>query len=339
MNNCKDQFAARVGLDWGDKKHVFCVQAAGRKRIEEGSLEQTPEAISDWVAGLRQRFGTGQLAIFLEQSRGALINALMCYENLVLFPINPKSLARFRSALYPSGSKDDPLDARLALEFGSKHQEHLTRWEPDDVPTRRLVMLNQARRTLVDQRTQLGNRLTSTLKAYFPQALKLVGQDLSSPLATDFLKKWPVLPQIQAASTKTVRSFYYGHNSRSEARMKERLELLAQAVPLTTDEAIVQAHSLIAQSLAAQLALKGSAWARCYYDHQLSQGKRKQAGLRALAYKWQRILWRCWQDRTPYDEAKHVQSLLQRAIPIYSSLATPKAASPGAAFIQKDNLR
>lgn len=434
MNNCKDQFVTQVGLDWADKKHVFCLQASGEKRVEQGSLEQSPEAISDWVASLRQRFGSGQVAIFLEQSKGALINALMCYENLTLFPINPKSLSRFRSALYPSGSKDDPQDAQLALEFGSKHREHLTPWEPDDVPTRHLTLLNQARRKLVGQRTQLSQRLTSTLKAYFPQAFRLLGQDLWSPMATDFLKKWPTLSHIQAARPQTVRSFYYRHNSRSEARLQQRLELLAQAAPLTTDEAIVQAHSLIAQSLAAQLATlrqqiqrfdqqiaqlykehpdrfifdsfpgvgpvfgprllcafgtrrdrfpyyehiqclsgiapitersgasqwvhirwacpkflrqsfhefarfsrKRSAWASCYYEHQLSKGKKTQTAFRALAYKWQRILWRCWRDRTPYNEAKYVQNLLQRDIPIYRGLASSELPNSQTPSIEQNN--
>jgi hypothetical protein len=126
MKNCKDQFAAQIGLDWGDKKHVYCLRVSGEKRIEPACLEQSPEAISDWVAGLRQRFGRGKVAIFLEQSRGALINALMCHENLVLFPINPKSLARFRSALYPSGSKDDPQDAQLALDRSTHPTEPAT---------------------------------------------------------------------------------------------------------------------------------------------------------------------------------------------------------------------
>ena len=25
---------------------------------------------------------------------------------------------------------------------------------------------------------------------------------------------------------------------------------------------------------------------------------------RALAFKWQRIIWRCWQNHTPYDDAR-----------------------------------
>ena len=34
--------------------------------------------------------------------------------------------------------------------------------------------------------------------------------------------------------------------------------------------------------------------------------------VRALAFKWIRILFRCWKDRTPYDEARYVRCLQQR---------------------------
>jgi hypothetical protein len=36
-------------------------------------LEHTPEALSDWVAQLHQRFPGGKVAIILEQSRGSLL--------------------------------------------------------------------------------------------------------------------------------------------------------------------------------------------------------------------------------------------------------------------------
>ena len=38
----------------------------------------------------------------------------------------------------------------------------------------------------------------------------------------------------------------------------------------------------------------------------------RQAALRALAFKWIRILYRCWVDRVPYDEARY---LLAASIP------------------------
>lgn len=50
-------------------------------------------------------------------------------------------------------------------------------------------------------------------------------------------------------------------------------------------------------------------WARDYYDLQISRGKRHHAAVRAVAYKWQRILFRCWQDGVPYDEAVYLRSL------------------------------
>ena len=55
-----------------------------------------------------------------------------------------------------------------------------------------------------------------------------------------------------------------------------------------------------------------SAWAREYYQHQRAKGKSHHAAVRALAFKWIRILYRCWKDRTPYDEARYLQTLRQR---------------------------
>ena len=53
-------------------------------------------------------------------------------------------------------------------------------------------------------------------------------------------------------------------------------------------------------------------WARGYYDQKKSEGKRHHAVIRALAYRWIRIIYRCWKDRVPYDEGKYVKSLRQR---------------------------
>ena len=67
------QFAAFVGIDWADQKHVWCLQAAGSQQRESGELEHTPEAVEIWVGQLCQRFGQCPIALALEQSRGALV--------------------------------------------------------------------------------------------------------------------------------------------------------------------------------------------------------------------------------------------------------------------------
>jgi len=63
------------------------------------------------------------------------------------------------------------------------------------------------------------------------------------------------------------------------------------------------------------------AWAKAYYQQQRAAGKHHQATLRALAFKWIRILWRCWQDRVPYDEARYLASLRQQNSPLCTRLA------------------
>jgi transposase len=53
-------------------------------------------------------------------------------------------------------------------------------------------------------------------------------------------------------------------------------------------------------------------WARGYYDQKRTEGKRHHAAVRALAYRWIRIIYRCWKDRIPYDEDTYVKALRQR---------------------------
>ena len=61
-------------------------------------------------------------------------------------------------------------------------------------------------------------------------------------------------------------------------------------------------------------------WAGAYYELQKGRGKRPQAIYRALAAKWIRILWRCWQDRKPYDDAHYCAALKEHASPLHTLL-------------------
>ena len=64
-----------------------------------------------------------------------------------------------------------------------------------------------------------------------------------------------------------------------------------------------------------------SAWARAYYDQQRAQGSDHHAAVRALAFKWIRILFRCWKDRKPYDEPTYIQALRRRGSKLADALA------------------
>ena len=55
-----------------------------------------------------------------------------------------------------------------------------------------------------------------------------------------------------------------------------------------------------------------SYWAGLYYHQQRAKGCSHQTAVRALAFKWIRILYRCWKTRTPYDEARYLRALQER---------------------------
>src|SRR5262249_10716838 len=56
------------------------------------------------------------------------------------------------------------------------------------------------------------------------------------------------------------------------------------------------------------LSTRSSAWAKAYYDRQRQQERSHPAAVRALAYKWIRIIFRCWKRTSrsicnPYKNA------------------------------------
>jgi len=166
-HNDQDRFAALVGLDWADQQHAGALRTAADGALEAFKLLQTADAIEQWAAALRRRFSGRPVAICLEQSKGALVYALLKYDFIVLFPVNPKQLARFREAMVSSGAKGDPEDAMLLLELLCKHRQQLRAWQPDDATTRLIGQLAEDRRNLVDHGTRLSNALKSRLKQYF----------------------------------------------------------------------------------------------------------------------------------------------------------------------------
>lgn len=417
MSKGNVEIAAFVGLDWADQKHVVTLQEAGTEQKDRFTLDHTPQSLQNWIEQLRQRFGGGVVAIAVEQTRGALIYALMHVEFLHLYPVNPQTVAKMRQAFYPSGAKNDPVDADLLLEILMTHRQHLRVWVPDNELTRSIQLLAEGRRHLVDERTALTNQLTAALKTYFPQALGWFGE-LHTVRACAFLDRWPSLQVLKAASPSSVRKLYKRLGYRGEDKLEQLIAHIRQAQPLTQDGAVILSSSMMVQALVNQVSrltesierydqqiaslfsqhddstlfgsfpgsgpalaprllaafgsdrsrfecaaeiqqLSGIApvteksgkgiwihwrlacckflrqtfheyaarsilqsdWARAYYDQQRGRGKSHHAALRALAYKWIRILFRCWQLRTPYDEAAYCKSLVSRRSPLADKLS------------------
>src|SRR5712692_10243277 len=209
-----EEFAAFIGLDWADSKHDVCLQAAGSAKREYFILTHTPEAIDAWVSTLRTRFNGHPIAVCLELNKGPIVSALRQYDFLVLFPINPLTLARYREAFTPSRAKDDPTDAELQVELLLKHRDKLTPLAPQSPTMRALAQLVEHRRRLVGDKVRCTNRLTSALKNSFPQVLQWFPEK-DTAIFCDVLSRWPTLKAAQLARRSTLEGFFRAHHVRA----------------------------------------------------------------------------------------------------------------------------
>jgi transposase len=410
-------YAALIGIDWADSKHDICLIDPATGQHEASILRHSSQTIDEWATTLRARFGGEQIAVCLEQSRGPLIYALMKYDFITLYPVNPSTLSRYREAFSPSRHKDDSTDAAYLAELLAHHRDHLRAWQPDDERTRTLRYLVEHRRRLVADRTRISNRMTSLLKGYFPQVLEWF-PDIRTTLVCDFLLRWPALDTLRRVRGETLSKFFRAHNSVRTETIEKRVAGIKQAVPLVTDQAVIASSVVMVKALAAQMkttlcavkefdseiaalcavnddfvllkslpgagqnyaarltvalgsdrgrwrsadelaqlsgiapvmersgkscrvrwryfcpkflrqsfheyagaSVKYSFWARAYYDGQRMKGKSHQAAVRALAFKWIRIIYRCWQTRTPYDEVKYLENLRKKGSPLLNFAA------------------
>ena len=52
----------------------------------------------------------------------------------------------------------------------------------------------------------------------------------------------------------------------------------------------------------------------------MAKGKKHPTAVRALAFKWQRIMFVCWRDRVAYDETIYLNTLKRRGSPLATKL-------------------
>jgi transposase len=70
-----------------------------------------------------------------------------------------------------------------------------------------------------------------------------------------------------------------------------------------------------------------SAWARAYYQQQRGRGNDHHAAVRALAFKWIRIVFCWWKNRVAYDERKYLAALTKRGSPLSTVIGVATGTS------------
>ena len=245
------EFTAFIGIDWADTKHDICIQPAGSEEREFDRIAHQPQIIEQWAHEVHKRFG-GPIAVILELSKGPIVSALQKHDFFVLFPVNPLMLAKYRQAFKPSRAKDDPTDAELAVDLVLRHRDRFKPLRPQSVEMRTLAHLVEKRRRLVEDRKRFSNRLVSTLKAYYPQAVEWFSHKETFVFSA-FITRWPTLKQVKRARRSTLERFFREHRVRRPNLIEARIQAIQAATALTDDPGVINPCTLEALALAEQL--------------------------------------------------------------------------------------
>jgi len=415
MNNTLNdpsRYCAFIGIDWADKKHDIHIMENGSKVKKHFEVQHHPKKLTKWFDELGIRYNHCPIAVAIETSRGPLINFLVQYPFLTLFPVNPLSLSQYRKSFRVSSAIDDVNDSDLLCEMVATHLDRLSCIKQDDQQTRELRLLSEQRRKIVQQRVDISNALKAHLKQYFPLAIELAGDEIHSKSVCEFLLRFPTHELITHATDQKIRTFYRKQRCWKKT-IDKNINIIRNAKPLTTDSILtetmamttklyaqmllditnsvqeyddkihgklsahpdgfifkslpgagsifasritsvygcdrskfnasddVQKHSGVApitqksgnkhivmfriacpkfirQTFVefAKLSIQHSIWARAFYTMKIDRGKTRQMALRALAFKWIRIITKCWKERKAYDELIYLKALQKRKSPI-----------------------
>ena len=161
----------------------------------------------------------------IETDRGPWVGALVAagYE---VFGINPLSVARYRERHSTSGAKSDAADAHLLAEIVRLDRAHHRPVAADSDEGEAIKLTARTHQSLIWDRTRHVLRLRSTLREYFPVALRAF-PDLDAAEALELLARAPDPDQAARLSRGTIATALRKARRRHvENRAQELLDLL-----------------------------------------------------------------------------------------------------------------
>jgi hypothetical protein len=272
-----------IGLDRSDKKADLCLidTHSGQRRSQ--TIDTAPEALWEWLLQLRQDHPGARVALCLEQP--------------AVRKAKPASLTQF---YYLQGSRSPKLLAqRLALvqkavpvtDESAVIDSFVLRVQ---LIARQLQLVQQTVATYDQQIAQAyAVHPDREIFASLPGAGPVLGPRLLASLGSQ-RERFPSNANLQCYSgvapvTKKSGGSCYIHRR--------------YLCPKFNRQGF---HEYAKESV---LWCRGAA---AYYLQQRSKGSSHHTAVRALAFKWQRVIWKCWQDRTPYRDQFYEAALRRR---------------------------
>jgi transposase len=213
-----------VGLDWASREHAVCVVDGNGSVVERFTVEHSAPGMADLARRLRSLAANGEMRVAIERPTGLIVDSLV-EGGFTVVPIHPNVVKATRPRYSAAQGKTDAGDAYLLADLLRTDGHRFRVLTPLSDETKALRGLVRLRDDLVEQRVALANQLRCLLEQFWPGAAAVFA-DVDSPIALDFLDRYPTPVAASSLGEKRMAAFMARHaycGRRSAAELLGRL--------------------------------------------------------------------------------------------------------------------
>ena len=240
-----------VGLDWAAREHAVCVIDGRGAVVAQFTIAHTAAGMSDLAARLVKVAPAAELRIAIERPTGLVVDTLVDGKFAVV-PIHPNVVKSARPRYSAAQGKTDLGDAYLLADLLRTDGHRFRRLVPLSDETKALRGLVRVRDDLVGQRVAAANQLRCLLEQFWPGPVELFA-DVDSPIALEFLDRYPTPQSASGLGEKRMAAFLARHSYCGRRTAAELVERLRSAPPSVAGELEAEAKGECVRALVAVL--------------------------------------------------------------------------------------
>jgi len=228
-----------VGIDWAAASHAVCVLDAAGRPVAAFTVEHSAAGLAELIRRLARLGDPEQMPVSIERPDGRLVDALL-EAGYPVVPVKPNAIKTWRESETGSGAKSDAGDAEAIADYLRCRAHRLTVAAPYSAETKALRTVVRSRDDLVDMRVAATNQLSALLDAHWPGA-KAIFADVESPIALEFLTRYPTARHAQHLGAKRIAAFCAKHGYSGRRTGEQLLARLRAAPAGVLDETMCEA--------------------------------------------------------------------------------------------------
>jgi transposase len=220
-----------VGLDWAAREHAVCAVDDRGAVATRFTATHGADGLDELVAKLTKLAPPGELRVAIERPSGLLVDTLV-ERGFIVVPIHPNAVKASRARYSAAQGKTDLGDAYLLADVLRTDGHRFRPLAPQSDEIKALRGLTRLREDLVGQRVALGNQLRNLLEQFWPGAAAIFA-DVDSPIALDFLDRYPTPQSAASLGEKRMAAFMARHaycGRRSARELLDRLRAAPRSV-------------------------------------------------------------------------------------------------------------